>query len=126
MRAARRAAGTLLSVLAIGAAAPLAAQPPFGRHDGELCVAIGAAPASCGPAQIDLHPGMLRLRIDDIVYRLHLRDRDVEVVLMHGAMQVDDFTVPFDWAGDVLRFEDAPRAARYEVRFAAHGSSAKR
>jgi hypothetical protein len=37
-------------------------------------------------------------------------------VLTHGAMQIDEFIAPFEWIGRSLRFVDANRSARYEVR----------
>jgi hypothetical protein len=120
---ARGLAGVLL-LLALAAqhaaAAPSAdaSRPNVGRHTAELCVATLPAPPSCGPAQADLrNDGSLRLRIDDVVYRMQLHSSQVEIVLMHGAVQIDEFTVPYDWAGTTLRFVDAAKNARYEVRF---------
>ena len=95
------------------------APPAPGRHAAQLCVATrNAAPPSCGPAQADLgRDGALRLRIDDVVYHLRLRSSQVEVVLTHGAVQIDEFTVPYVWAGSALTFVDDARSARYEIRF---------
>ena len=98
-------------------AAP-AARPEAGRHAAELCVSTSGAPASCGPAEVDLRrDGSLRLRIDDIVYRLQLHSSLVEVVLTHGTVQIDEFTVPYEWVGNALQFSDDDRSARYEIRF---------
>jgi len=36
---------------------------------------------------------------------------------MHGAMQIDEFTVPYAWVGRSLQFTDDERRVRYEVRF---------
>jgi proteasome assembly chaperone (PAC2) family protein len=115
--AARQAVGALLvlAVPGLAAAAP-ATRPDVGRHVAELCVATSAAPPICGPAQADVRSdGSLRLRVDDMVYRLHLHSSQVDVVLMHGSMQIDDFTVPYEWVGDVLQFSE--RNSRYEIRF---------
>jgi hypothetical protein len=110
----------LLALLVSGAAwaAVSAGRPPVGRHTAELCVTTGAVPQSCGPAQVDLRrDGSARVRVDDVVYRLQLHSSQVEVVLMHGAMQIDEFTVPYEWVGRNLQFSDDERQVRYEVRF---------
>ena len=117
---ARCLTSALLSLAALHlSAAPSApdARPTAGRHAAELCVATTPAPPSCGPAQADLRgDGSLRLRIDDIEYRLQLHSSQVDVVLMHGAVQIDEFTVPYEWVGSALQFNDE-RSARYEIRF---------
>lgn len=108
------------AALWVGAAAAAVSngRPTIGRHDGELCVATGTNPPSCGPAQVELRRnGSARVRIDDIVYLLQLRSIRVEVVLMHGAMQIDEFVAPYDWVGSTLQFIDGDRSTRYEVRF---------
>jgi len=95
-------------------------RPAVGRHTATLCVATSAAEPSCGPAQVDLRRnGSARVQVDDVVYRLQLHSSQVEVVLMHGAMQVDEFTVPYEWVGRSLQFRDDERHVRYEVRFPA-------
>ena len=84
----------------------------------------GSAAPSCGPAQVDLRrDGSARVRIDDLVYRLQLHSSQVEVVLMHGAVQIDDFTVPYEWVGSSLQFVDDDRKVRYEVRFMKRGGN---
>lgn len=94
-------------------------RPAAGRHVAQLCVTTAVAAPSCGPAQVDLRrDGSARVRVDDVVYRLQLHSSQVEVVLMHGAMQIDEFTVPYDWVGRSLQFTDDERHVRYEVRFA--------
>jgi hypothetical protein len=104
-------------------AAVSAGRPAVGRHAGELCVATGPAEPSCGPAQVDLRrDGSARVRVDDLVYHLQLHSSQVEVVLMHGAMQVDEFTVPYAWIGSSLQFNDDERQVRYEVRFLKRGA----
>ena len=116
---ARCLAGLLLALAALGVSTAPAARPEAGRHAAVLCVATAGGPPSCGPAQADLgRDGALRLRIDDVVYHLQLHSSQVEVVLMHGAMQIDEFTVPYEWVGSALQFSDDERSARYQIRFA--------
>ena len=99
-------------------------RPTLGRHAAELCVATAVAEPSCGPAQVELRrDGSARVRIDDLVYRLQLHSSQVEVVLMHGAVQVDEFTVPYAWVGRSLQFNDDERKVRYEVRFTKRGAN---
>ena len=122
----RRGAGPWIALAALaagGASAAVADGPPaLGRHAAELCVANASAAPSCGPAQVELRrDGSARVRVDDLVYRLQLRSSQVEVVLMHGAVQVDEFTVPYAWVGSSLQFTDDERKVRYEVRFAKRG-----
>ena len=115
-----------LAALAAGSASAAVAdgRPTLGRHAAELCVATLPAPPSCGPAQADLrNDGTLRLRIDDVVYRMQLHSSQVEIVLMHGAVQVDEFTVPYEWVGRSLQFNDDERNVRYEVRFLKRGAN---
>jgi hypothetical protein len=120
---ARWLTGPLLWLAALPLAAapsPAGARPSAGRHAAELCVTTPTAPPSCGPAQADLRgDGTLRLRIDDVVYSLRLRSSQADLVLMHGAVQIDEFTVPYEWVGSTLRFNDDERSVRYEVRFPA-------
>lgn len=128
MRAvARRSLGVALLAWAVSglAAAPLA-RPEAGRHEAQLCVATLPKPPSCGPAQVDLRSdGSLRLRIDDIVYTMRLRSSQVEVVVMHNVVQIDEFTVPYEWVGSTLQFKDDDRNSVYEIRFA-QGRAPKR
>jgi hypothetical protein len=110
----------MVAALAAGGAAAAVPQgrPAVGRHEAELCVATTEGAPSCGPAQVDLRrDGSARVRVDDIVYQLQLHSSQVEVVLMHGAMQIDEFTVPYEWVGRSLQFNDDERHVRYEVRF---------
>ena len=116
----------VFAMLAVGSASAAVSEgrPAVGRHAGELCVATASAAPSCGPAQVDLRrDGSARVRIDDLVYRLQLHSSQVEVVLMHGAMQVDEFTVPYEWVGGALQFNDDERKVRYEVRFTKRGAN---
>jgi hypothetical protein len=118
--------GVALSVAALNVLAAPVARPAVGRHDAELCVATSTAAASCGPAQADLRSdGSLIVRVDDVVYHMELHSSQVQVVLMHNAVVIDEFTVPYEWIGSSLEFNDDDRNSRYEVRFPS-GSSSKR
>jgi hypothetical protein len=104
-----------LSALAAGATG---GKPAAGRWTATLCVWTSHAPPNCGPVQADLaHDGSMQLRVDDIVYHLRLHSSQVDIVLMHGAMQIDEFTVPYMWSGRTLKFSDDEHDARYELRF---------
>ena len=125
--AARRSLGVaLLAWAGSGLAAAPLARPEAGRHEAQLCVATLPKPPSCGPAQVDLRSdGSLRLRIDDIVYTMRLRSSQVEVVVKHNVVQIDEFTVPYEWVGSTLQFKDDDRNSVYEIRFA-QGRAPKR
>jgi len=100
------------AALAAGAAAPAA-----GHYDAQLCVATSPAGPSCGPAEVELRAnGDARVRIADIVYRLQLNSSQVEVVLMQGTMQLDEFVASYEWVGRSLLFADKDKNARYEVK----------
>ena len=107
-----------LCALLLGAvAAPVRAVPSAGSYDAQLCVATSAAAPSCGPAQVELQAsGAARVRVSDFVYRLKLNSSQVEVALMHGAMQIDEFVAVYEWAGNSLQFVDANKNARYELK----------
>jgi hypothetical protein len=91
--------------------------PPAGHYDGQLCVATSPTGPSCGPAEVELRAnGEARVRIADIVYRLQLNSSQVEVVLMHGTMQLDEFVASYEWIGRSLQFDDKEKNARYEVK----------
>ncbi|WP_448171541.1 hypothetical protein [Rhizobacter fulvus] len=125
MRAAARPIVAALLASAVGGLAVAAppSRPDVGRHAAELCVATLPMPPSCGPAQVDLRAdGSLRMRVDDIVYNLKLHSSQVDVIVMHHVVQIDEFTAPYEWLGPTLQFVDNDRRSRYEVRF----SSAKR
>ena len=112
-----------VALLALAASAAFGAtteRPSAGLHDAQLCVATLPKAPSCGPAQVDLRAdGTVRLRIDDIAYNMKLNSSQVEVVVMHNVVQIDEFTAPYAWVGSTLRFNDGTRNARYEIRFAA-------
>ena len=93
------------------------AAPAAGRYDAELCVSTSAAPPSCGPSQIELRAdGRMRVRLSDFEYRLQINSSQVDVALMHGTMQVDEFFATGEWVGTSLQFVDRQRNVRYEVR----------
>jgi hypothetical protein len=115
---ARRLVGALACCAALGAAAAPSSLPATGRHTVQLCVATSAAPPSCGPAQADWRAdGSLRLRVDDVVYNMRLRSSQVEIVVMHNVVQIDQLVVPYEWVGSTLQFSDDDRHSRYEIRF---------
>jgi len=115
-RTVRRIALAVLTVLT-ATLSPAWAAPAPGRYHAELCVATSAAPPSCGPAQIELRAnGKMRVRISDFEYRLQLNSSQVDVVLMHGTMQVDEFFGASEWVGNSLRFADRDKNTRYELR----------
>lgn len=108
---------------AAGAVAAAPGPPAPGRYAARLCVqplADAAKPADCGPAELTVQRGnKARLRISDIVYRLELYSSQVDVVLMHGTMQIDGFTASYDWQGDTLLFSDREKGLRYQVQVGA-------
>ena len=69
------------------------------------------------PAEVELRAnGEARVRVADIVYQLQLNSSQVEVVLMQGSMQLDEFIANYEWIGRSLQFVDKEKNARYEVR----------
>jgi len=44
---------------------------------------------------------------------------------MHGQMQIDEFSAAYDWDGMTLRFSDAAKDVRYEVRIGARRTAAR-
>ena len=115
--------GAALTALAAGAAlaaTALAAPSSPGRYDAELCVATrpGTAP-TCGAADVEVRTGLVSVRVSDIVYNLALRHDQLDVVTMHGKMQIDEFSAAYEWDGAILRFNDAAKDVRYEVRIGA-------
>jgi hypothetical protein len=118
------ARAVLAAAAALAAALPLAAAaqpaPAPGRYDGELCVATGDASADCGPVQVTLRPrGRLQVRLADIEYRLQLHASRLDLVLMHGTMQIDGFAASYAWQGRVLAFSDPDKPVHYRLRVAA-------
>lgn len=118
MRTDRFAATVLLLFALSGTAA--ADSPAAGRYDAQLCVALGDAVPSCGPADAQVLRGnRVLVRVSDIVYRLTLNSSQAEVVLMHGATQIDEFVANYAWAGTELEFVDADKRTRYALRLTA-------
>ena len=115
----RRPLATLLLAAALPVAVAAAPQP--GRYDAQLCVATRAdAAPGCGAAEVDVRSSdRVDVRIADIVYRLALRSSQLDATTLHGRLQVDEFSAPYAWAGDVLVFADEAKAVRYEVRLGA-------
>ena len=108
------------------ACAAATAAPAAGRYDASLCVTLGEQSPSCGPAQARLRSGgRLQVQVSDIEYRLRLRSSQAEVLLMHGSMQIDEFTVAYEWAGSTLRFSDPAKPVHYEVRFGPRSAAPK-
>ena len=105
------------AIAAVPAGAEPAAAPVPGRYAAQLCVTLSAAPLRCGAAEVDWQrDGQARVRVSDISYRLQLNRSQVEVVLLHGTMQIDEFVSPFAWVGSSLKFADAARSTGYELR----------
>lgn len=116
MRGYRCAVLTLAACCASARAGP----PDPGRYDGRLCVSVGEAPANCGAAQVDVRsPRHLDVRIADLAYRLELASSQVDVVLMHGTMQIDGFFASYEWEGTTLRFFDVQKRTAYLVQLPA-------
>ena len=113
-----RTVAASMALAAVAAAAAVPAAP--GRYEAELCVATRSdAPPSCGAADVEVAPGAIAVRVADIVYRLAIRREQLDVATMHGAMQIDEFSAAYLWEGTVLRFSDADKDVRYEVRIGA-------
>lgn len=111
----------LPALMAVGAAAAVAAPPAApaaGRYEGRLCVTTATSAPECGPARVELaRSGRATVRISDLRYGLTLHSSQVDVVLKHGAMQIDGFTANYEWKDSVLHFVDADKGVRYEVQF---------
>ncbi len=112
-------------LLLLATASSASAAPSSGRYDAQLCVATrpGAEPG-CGAAEADVRAGgRVDVRVADVVYKLALRSSRLDVATFHGALQIDEFSSPFEWdktvAGEVLRFGDEAKSVRYEVRLGA-------
>jgi hypothetical protein len=122
-RAAALAACLLTASTALAAGRPPAAapvSPATGRYAATLCVANAAQPPSCGPAELDLRAGgKVRVQVSDIVYRLLVGPGPALVVVMQGAMQIDEFAALARWDGEALHFADLEKQLRYEVRLGA-------
>lgn len=111
----------LAPLLALLVAATVQAAPPAGRYDARLCVASRDGTPECGPARVALRNArQVQVRVSDVSYSLTLHSSQADVVLKHGAMQIDGFTAVYEWKGSVLHFVDAAKGVRYEVRLGDH------
>ena len=106
---------TLTALALLLAAHAATAAPAAGTYDARLCVTVASQEPTCGPAQARLAGNRLQVQVSDIVYRLQLKSSQAEVALMHGNMQIDEFTGSFDWVGSALHFSDPTKKASYEV-----------
>ena len=52
-----------------------------------------------------------------MVYDLRLYNSQVEVIVMHNIVQIDEFKVSYTWVGSTLQFKDQERNSLYEIRF---------
>lgn len=109
------------ALLALAAGASRADPPAAGRYAAELCVTLGGAAPNCGPADAQVLRGnRVLVRVADIVWQLTLHSSQLDVVMMHGAMQIDGFVANYAWlAGPELEFVDADKRTRYALRLAA-------
>jgi hypothetical protein len=99
------------------ALAAAAGPPDAGRYLAQMCVAVPNVEPTCGRAEIEWRTAdRAVLRISDVAYGLRLRTSQLDVVLKQGAMQIDGFTAIYEWDGPTLRFFDADKNVRYEVR----------
>jgi hypothetical protein len=108
--------GRALVLLLVAGAASAAPAP--GRYEATLCVSTSpAGPPSCGAAEFQLHSKTLaQVRVADVVYRLHLKPAQVDVMMMQGTMEIDEFSAVYEWNGDVLSFTDPDKKVRYEIK----------
>jgi len=115
-----RSALAACAVLALLGSASANAAPAPGHYDARLCVATSDAAPSCGPARVDWRSGQrVQVQISDVVYRLKLHSSQLDVVLMQGSMQLDEFSADYAWQGDTLQFADRDKGARYELQLGA-------
>ena len=105
----------LLLALVAGTAA--AAPPPPGRYAATFCVATSPSqPPSCGAAVLEVQsPSVATVQLSDIVYRLALRPRRIDVTTFQEQMQIDAFSAESEWVGRALRFTDVEKNVRYAV-----------
>ena len=71
-------------------------------------------------------PARISVRVADIVYRLAAASRRSSTSRRCTAqMQIDEFSAAYDWDGTTLRFSDAAKDVRYEVRIGARRTAAR-
>jgi hypothetical protein len=116
----------VLALAAVAGASAAAADTPSirptqpGRYDATLCVRHADEAPSCGAAELELRGGgVVRVHVSDIVYQVRVGPAPGEVLVLQGAMQIDEFVSGAAWSGALLRFEDAEKRLRYEVEVAA-------
>jgi hypothetical protein len=116
----RPPASCALAALLCAGLVPAFAAPAPGAYDARLCVSLAAQPPSCGPAVAALSSRRLNVQVNDIAYRLrfpaHPAAGRVAVLVMHGTMQIDEFSAPFRWVERTLQFDDSDKDTRYEVQ----------
>lgn len=114
----RHAVAAALLALAAGSAA--ADPPATGRYAAELCITLEPAAPNCGPADAQVLRGnRVLVRVADIVWQLQLHSSQADVVMLHGAMQIDGFVANYEWlAGPAIEFVDADKRTRYALRLA--------
>ena len=107
-----------LAFTLVFAASAASAAPRPGRYEATLCVRTSAVGApSCGAAEFELRSkAHAQVRVADVVYRLHLRPAQVDVMTMQGTMEIDEFSALYEWQGEMLTFVDADKNVRYEVK----------
>ncbi len=88
-----------------------------GHYPAQMCAAVAAQAARCGPVQLHVQSaGQWALRVDDIVYRLQLRGPVLDAFVFHGTMQIDEFTATARFVGEALEFFDEGKNTRFTVR----------
>lgn len=113
----RAATKRALAAAVLAAASALMAAPV--RYGATLCVTLGDAIPSCGPAVIEVATtGNVQVQVSDIVYRLRAKPGWSAVTVSQGAMQIDGFDARVEWKRGALHFTDASKQMRYEVRMA--------
>ena len=104
--------------IALAGCSVLQSAPRDGAFDGELCVASGSGPLSCGPAKVSLSNGRAKVRVSDFIYDLMLEDGQLALMLIHDRTLVDTWSASYSWDYHFLRFIDQERRVFYRVRFA--------
>lgn len=103
------------------ATSAFAAASGNGVVDGRMCVRPvnrDDKAGDCGAVEVAmLSSNRVVVRVSDIVYRLELHASQIDVVMMHGTMQIDGFSTNYDWQGRRLNFSDPDKGMRYEIDF---------
>lgn len=114
---------TAAGLVCAASAATAGEMPAPGIHAGHMCVhPIAGVPDAkgCGAVEIWLLRNDLAVvRYSDIAYRIALFPDALDIILMHGAMQIDGFVTPlYRWHGTELHFDDREKGMRYRIEFA--------